>query len=169
MSSTLDRLTGRLLSLCGFGRITATTALTGKGLRRAQVRIDDAEIRDETPMVGLYGVASRPLPGADAIMIFLAGDRSKSIIIATNDRRVQIDLAEGEVALHTDEGDHIHFKRGGLVSLRASTRLDIDTPLITSTGRIEAAGDVKAGSVSLQNHSNTGVQAGSSLSGPPQA
>jgi len=168
MSSTIDRLAGRLLSLIGFGRITATTALTGKGLRRAQIRFDDAETRDETPLVGQYGLSSRPLPGADAIVVFVAGNRAKGIVIATNDARYQLDLAPGEVALHTDEGDHIHFRRGGVASLRAATRLAIDTPLITSTGRIEAAGDVKAGSISLQGHKHDQVRSGGDISGLPQ-
>jgi phage gp45-like len=169
MSSALERLGGRLLSLCGFGRITATTSLGGKGLRRAQVRIDDAETRDETPIVTLYGVSSRPLAGADAVMLFLGGDRSKGIIIATTDRRYQIELAEGEVALHTDEGDHIHLKRGRIISIVAGTKLEIDTPLITTTGHIEAAGDVKAGTVSLQTHRHGGVQSGAAQTGVPVA
>lgn len=169
MSGTLERIGGRLMSLIGFGRITTTTALAGKGLRRAQVTIDDAETRDETPLLGLYGVASRPLPGADGVLIFVAGDRSKGIVIATNDRRYQIELAEGEVALHSDEGDSVHLRRGRVVRIVAGTRLEIDTPLITTTGRIEAAGDVLAGTVSLRHHRTTQVQAGSGLSGPPQA
>jgi phage baseplate assembly protein V len=168
MSGTIDRLAGRLLSLIGFGRITATTALTGKGLRRAQIRFDDAETRDETPLVGQYGFSSRPLPGADAITVFVGGNRAKGIVIATNDARYQIDLAPGELAVHTDEGDLIHFRRGGIIAVKAATQLAIDTPLVTTTGRIEAAGDVKAGSISLQAHKHDQVRSGGEISGPPQ-
>jgi phage gp45-like len=169
MSSAIERLSGRLLSLCGFGRILTTTALGGKALRRAQVRIDDAEIRDETPMVAHYGIASRPLPGAQAVMVFPFGDRSKGLIIATNDARYQIELQEGEVAIHTDEGDHVHLKRGRVISIKAGTRLEIDTPLIKTTGRIEAAGDVVAGAISLQKHVHGGVRGGDSQTSGPVA
>lgn len=168
MSSTIDRLTGRLLSLIGFGRITATTALAGKGLRRAQVRFDDAETRDETPLLGQYGFSSRPLPGADAILVFVAGNRAKGIVIATNDARYQIELAPGELAIHTDEGDFIHMRRGGIIGVKAATELAIDTPLLTSTGRIEAAGDVLADGISLMGHKHDQVRSGGDLSGLPQ-
>ncbi|EHM03449.1 bacteriophage Mu Gp45 protein [Acetobacteraceae bacterium AT-5844] len=169
MSSALERMAGRLLSLVGFGRVTATTALAGKGLRRAQVRFDDAETRDETPLVQQYGFASRPLPGADAILVFVGGNRSKGIVIATNDRRYQIELAPGEVALHTDEGDFVHIRRGGTIGIRAATKVEIDTPLLTTTGRIEAAGDVVGAGISLQNHRHTEVERGGEISGPPQS
>jgi len=168
MSGTIDRLAGRLLSLIGFGRITATTALAGKGLRRAQIRFDDAETRDETPLVGQYGFSSRPLPGADAITVFVSGNRAKGIVIATNDARYQIDLAPGELAVHTDEGDMIHFRRGGIIAVKAATQLSIDTPLVTTTGRIEAAGDVVGAGVSLKQHLHSGVRTGGEISGPPQ-
>jgi phage baseplate assembly protein V len=168
MSSMMDRMAGRLLSMIGFGRITATTALAGKGLRRAQIRFDDAETRDETPMVGLYGFSSRPLPGADAITVFVGGNRAKGIVIATNDARYQIELAPGELAVHTDEGDVIHFRRGGIIAVKAATRLTIDTPLITTTGRIEAAGDVVGAGISLANHQHDGVERGGDLTGQPQ-
>jgi phage baseplate assembly protein V len=168
MSSAMERMAGRLLSLCGFGRILATTGLGGKALRRAQVRIDDAEIRDETPLLGHYGVASRPMPGAQAVMIFPFGDRSKGLIIATNDARYQIELREGEVAIHTDEGDHVHIKRGGTIAIKASTKVEITTPLLTTTGRIEAAGDVLAGTVSLQQHIHGGVESGGGFTAQPK-
>jgi phage baseplate assembly protein V len=168
MSSAMERMAGRLLSLCGFGRILATTGLGGKALRRAQVRIDDAEIRDETPLLGHYGITSRPLPGAQAVMVFPFGDRSKGLIIATNDARYQIELREGEVAIHTDEGDHVHIKRGGTIAIKASTKVEITTPLLTTTGRIEAAGDVLAGTVSLQQHIHGGVESGGGFTAQPK-
>jgi phage gp45-like len=165
----MERLAGRLLSLCGFGQILATTSLGGKALRRAQVRVDDAEIRDETPLVGLYGFSSRPLPGATGVMLFPFGDRSKGLIIAHNDARYQFELKEGELAIHTDEGDFVHFRRGGTIAIKAATKIEIDAPLITTTGRIEAAGDVKAGSVSLQQHVHDGVSRGGASTNRPVA
>lgn len=134
------RLWGRLASLFGFARVTATTALEGRGLRRAQLRIDSGELRDETPLMGLAGVSSRPLPGADAVMIFLNGDRSRGIVIATNDARYQIDLAEGEVALHDDQGQSVHLRRGGVVRIKALTRLEVEAPETAFAGDITVAG-----------------------------
>jgi phage baseplate assembly protein V len=167
MSTMMEQLGGRLASMLGFARITATKDLGGKGLRSVQVTFDAAESRDGTPVVQQYGFASRPKVGADAVVTFIGGNRSLGIIIATNDRRFQIELAEGEVALHTDEGDKVHLKRGRIVSIVAGTQLEIDTPLITTTGRIEATGDIKAGTISLQNHRHGGVQSGGAQTAVP--
>lgn len=167
MSSVLERLHGRLLSLVAFGRITATTALAGRGLRRAQLRIDSSEARDNTPLLGQYGVSARPLPGADGVVLFFAGDRSRGVVIATNDARYQIDLAEGEVALHDDLGQTVHLTRQGIVidgggqpiTLRNAPQVTMDTPLLQVTG------DVKAGTISLRQHRHPET---GSLTEPPQ-
>lgn len=171
MSTPLERLYGRLASFCALGRITATTALRGRGLRHAQLRIDDAEMRDATPLMGQAGVSSRPLPGAHAAVLFLAGDRSRGLVIATNDARYQIELAEGEVALHDDLGQRVHLTRQGIVidgggrpvTLRQAPEVVMDTPLLRVTG------DVRAGPVSLRGHRHTEVQRGGDLTGTPQA
>lgn len=162
----MERLWGRLASIVSLGRITATTALQGKGVRRAQLRIDDAEARDDTPLLGLYGVASRPRPGADAVMLFLAGDRSRGLIIATNDARYQIELSEGEVALHDDTGQRVHLTRDGIVINGAGRPIRILAD-VEVVGSIRSTGDQVAGTVSQMSHLHREVQPGSGQSGPP--
>lgn len=165
------RLWGRLASLFGFARITATTALEGRGLRRAQLRIDSGEVRDDTPLVGQVGVSSRPLPGADAVLIFLNGDRSRGIVIATNDARWQLELAEGEVALHDDLGHRVHLTRQGIVIDGGGHPVRIqNTPEIAAeTALLTVTGDVVAGGVSLRQHRHGGVQGGNAQTGVPLA
>lgn len=150
------RLWGRLASLFGFARITATTALEGRGLRRAQLRVDSGEVRDDTPLVGQVGVSSRPLPGADAVLIFLNGDRSRGIVIATNDARYQIELAPGEVALHDDQGQSVHLRRSGEVRIKALVRLEVDAPQTDFAGDITVAGK----SFLQHRHPETGSRTG---------
>ncbi|MNN70592.1 Bacteriophage Mu Gp45 protein [compost metagenome] len=72
-------------------------------------------------------------------------------------------LESGEVALYTDEGDFLHFKRGRVIELetltlkvKAETAVEFDTPLIKTTGRIESAGDQVARGVSQINHVHEG-------------
>lgn len=48
-----------------------------------------------------------------------------------------------------------------------SNEYDIDTPITKTTGKINAANDVTAGSISLQNHLTSGVRSGSDTSGKP--
>ncbi|WP_419900684.1 phage baseplate assembly protein domain-containing protein [Roseomonas sp. USHLN139] len=140
MSSALERLFGRVMSLVSFGRIEAVADLGGRGLRAAQVQIDSGETRDNAPMLGSYGVSARPLAGADAIMLHLGGDRSRTLVIATNDARYQIDLAPGEVALHDDKGSRVHLMAGGVVEVEAEQEIRLLAPRVVTSGDIVVAG-----------------------------
>ncbi|MNG09125.1 Bacteriophage Mu Gp45 protein [compost metagenome] len=122
-----------------------------------------------------YGFTACPLAGAEALAGFIGGDRSHAVVIVVADRRFRLQgLKSGEVALYTDEGDFIHFKRGRVIDIetvtlnvKATDSVNFDTPLITSTGRIESAGDQIASGVSQVNHQHSDVQSGNGQSGPP--
>lgn len=140
-----------------------------------------------------YGFTSVPKDGAEAIVLAIGGVRSHGVVIATDDGRYRVkNLAPGEVALYTDEGDTIIFKRGkeiditsgGKVKVNAADEVDVtapmvkisasskayfDTPELHCTGKITADDDVVAAGVSLIHHPTTGVTAGDELSGPPEA
>ena len=168
MSGGLERLYGRLMSVAGVARISATKVLGAAGVRRYQCRFDEAEIRDGTPSVQQYGLASRAKVGADAVLIFLGGNRASGIIIATNDRRYQLELEEGEVALHDDLGHKVHLSRTGIRIDGGGHNLVVtNAPKLLQNGDIEATGDVKAGGISLRAHQHTNVMPGGSQSGPP--
>lgn len=112
-----------------------------------------------------YGFTSRPLEGAEAIII---NEGNHFVMIASDDRRYRIALEEGEVALYTDEGDHIRFKRGSelyvksnnkltatvayeaditcpLVTVNASQEMIYNTPLLQVSGNVEVGGGITAG------------------------
>lgn len=70
-----------------------------------------------------YGFTSRALDGAEAIVI----QRGNIVIsMAEDDRRYRLAVENGEVALYTDEGDFVHFKRGNLLHVSTGNRLLID-------------------------------------------
>lgn len=154
-------LASRVSSMVGWARITASAALEGKGVRRVQVRFDESDIQDERPLAGWYGFASRPKPGADAVVVYLGGNRGLGIVIATNDRRYQIELDEGEVALHDDLGSRVHLRRSGDIDLAPASGT------VNVTGNLMATGDVVAGTISLKTHRHGGVQTGSGNTGAP--
>lgn len=59
-----------------------------------------------------YGLQSVPLPGMEALVSFVGGNRNNGVIIAVGDRQYRLkDLKGGEVALYSDEGDYIILKR----------------------------------------------------------
>ena len=144
-------------------------------LQSLQLRLLAGEVKDNMEHLEPYGFTACPLAGAEALAGFIGGDRSHGVVIVVADRRFRLQgLKPGEVALYTDEGDKFHFKRGRVIDLetvtlniKASDSVNFDTPLITSTGRIESDGDQVAAGVSQVNHSHSDVQPGSGESGPP--
>lgn len=121
----MGTLYSRLLSMIGIGRVTASEAQAARGARRLQVRFDATETHDDLPVVQHYGIASRPQDGADAVVLFPGGDRSRGLVIAFNDRRYQLDLAPGEVALHDDQGQVVRLGRDG-VAVDGAKKVDIN-------------------------------------------
>ncbi len=77
-----------------------------------------------------YGFTSRPLAGAEAVIIH---EGNHIIMVASDDRRYRIGLDAGEVCLYTDEGDHIRFKRGKEIYIKSGNKLKAD---ITNTVEI---------------------------------
>jgi phage baseplate assembly protein V len=129
-----------VLNALGLGRVTL---INDSGPAQvAQVRGNELELR-HIPVAGLYGLASHPLPGADVVVVYLGGDRGKGVVIATADRRYRLrNLAPGETALYTDEGDVVKLSRGRVVEVVAGTELRITAPLVTISGDLRVVGDI---------------------------
>ncbi|MGI3746222.1 MAG: phage baseplate assembly protein V [Janthinobacterium lividum] len=144
-------------------------------LQTLQMRLTAGEVKDGMEHLEPYGFTSCPHAGAEALAGFMGGDRSHGVVIVVSDRRYRIqELEPGEVAIYTDEGDKVHFKRGrvitvetGTLNITATDSVNFDTPKITQTGQIISQGDQLAGGVSQINHPHSGVQAGNGQSGPP--
>lgn len=144
-------------------------------LQTLQMRLTAGEVKDGMEHLEPYGFTSCPHTGAEALAGFMGGDRSHGVVIVVSDRRYRIqELEPGEVAIYTDEGDKVHFKRGrviavktGTLNITATDSVNFNTPKITQTGQIISQGDQLAGGVSQINHPHSGVQAGNGQSGPP--
>jgi phage baseplate assembly protein V len=144
-------------------------------LQTLQMRLTAGEVKDGMEHLEPYGFTSCPHAGAEALAGFMGGDRSHGVVIVVSDRRYRIqELEPGEVAIYTDEGDKVHFKRGrviavetGTLNITATDSVNFNTPKITQTGQIISQGDQLAGGVSQINHPHSGVQAGNGQSGPP--
>jgi phage baseplate assembly protein V len=132
-------------------------ALMVQGL---QVTVLDGEVA-QVQRFQEYGFTSVPLAGAEAIVAAIAGVRSHLVAIAVDDGRYRLkNLASGEVAIYTDEGDVIHFKRGRnievtsggsvkvtapLVTVVASAKVTLDTPEVHCTHKLTVAEDITSG------------------------
>lgn len=142
------------------GNLVSPATLTGvdDGTKMQSVQIDlgDDEVRDEVEHPQNYGFTSRPIPGADALALCVGGRRDHCIVVVVDDRRYRLKgLAEGEVALYTDQGDKVHLKRGGTIEITASSKVTVNAPLVEVP-----SGDVKAGGISLLHHTHSNGNTG---------
>lgn len=162
-----------LMNLLVRGTVVLSNA--AKKMQALQMRLLAGEVKDNLEHFEPYGFTSRPHPGAEGITAFLGGDRSHGVVLVVADRRYRIQaMEEGEVAVHTDEGDKIHLKRGRVIDIetqtlnvKADVAVNFDTPLITQTGQIVSVGDQIAGGVSQIEHLHDKVTPGEGQSGPP--
>lgn len=76
-------------------------------LQTLQLEVMDGEIEDDVPRFQQYGFTGVPvLDSAEAIVVFLNGDRSQPIVLAVDDQAYRLaGLEPGEVALYTDEDE----------------------------------------------------------------
>lgn len=118
-----------------------------------------------------YGFTAHPHPGAEALLASLGGRRGHTVAVCVADRQFRIkDLQAGEVAIYTDEGDVIHFKRNNVieinsadtidaiapnVNISASTKVTITTPDCEITGNLNVGGDVNDATGTMQDMRNT--------------
>jgi len=114
-----------------------------------------------------YGYTSRPLAGAEIIIIREGGH---FIAMASDDRRYRISLENGEVALYDDLGQKAHLTRTGIevaspmkitaaapfVEVVAETKITMTTPLLEVSGNITSGGNITAtGNVADANGAKT--------------
>lgn len=85
------------------------------GADKVQVTVLDGEPLNNIKRVEPYGFSYRPKRGCQAYLVFPSGDRSFGIALVIGDRQYQMDLQEGEVALHDDQGQCVHLTRDGIL------------------------------------------------------
>lgn len=124
------------------------------------------EVRD-LEFVQHYGFASRPSKGADGIGVAIAGDRGRTVVIATEDRQYRPSLEDGEAALYSHGACKILVKPNGDV-------------VVTSNGSVFLGGDSASQGVvrksdldsvvsALNGHVHTSAASGSPTSTPTSA
>ena len=133
------------------------------GPDRVQAKVLDGEVLDNLARVEPYGFSYRPQPGAQVYLAFPGGDRSYGVALVVGDKRYQLQLQAGEVALHDDIGHIIKLGRNGIAIDGGGHNLTINNaPQVVVSG-----GDVIADGISLKNHRHGGVQPGGGNTGLP--
>ena len=128
------------------------------GLQLVKLKLLAGENRDNIERFQNYGFTSYPKADSEAVVIFPGGNREAGFVISIDDRNFRLkSLAEGEVALYTDEGDKIHFKRGGTIEVVSATKLDVNTPLVElGNGTLEKILNGETFQTFFNAHTHTG-------------
>lgn len=148
----------RMLSVIGRGRVT--TSNDGGSVQMLQLMMGAFETRDATPRLAEFGFTSRPPLTSDVVVIFLNGDRSNGVAIATGHQPSRpTGLQEGESMVYDLWGKSIHFTESGgividakntavtvnnatTVTINASTEVVMNTPLLQVNGDIKSTGNI---------------------------
>ncbi len=151
-AAALEALGQRIRMLIGRGRIT-TGNDTG-AVQQLQVQLAGVETGDNRPRVAEFGFTSMPPAGADAVVVFLSGDRSAGVVVATNHQQSRPrGMKPGETMVYSQDGKCVYFSDAGIVvdakgqpvtvqnasvaTIQAETKIVADTPLFQCTGDIQ--------------------------------
>jgi phage baseplate assembly protein V len=146
MRRVMNPLKRRVLLMITRGFITAIN--DSKKLQFLQINLFAGEVRDNLERFQEYGFTSVPLPDAEAVAVFLGGNRDHGIIISTDDRRYRLTgLENGEVALYTDEGDFIKLKRNNEIEINSGSKITLNS---TANVEINATTKVEINSAAVE-------------------
>ncbi|MCZ0823717.1 phage baseplate assembly protein V [Dickeya solani] len=151
--SVLQRSLSNLLA-----RAVVTGLNTATKCQLLQIKMAADELKADIEHIEPYGFTSAPHAGAEAVAVYMDGDRSHGVVLVVGDRRYRIaGLQAGEVALYTDEGDSVILKRGRVIEVTTETfivnateKMTVNTPLLEVP-----TGDISDKRSTLQSVRNT--------------
>lgn len=86
-----------------------------KTMQTVQIDLLDEETQDGVEHFQPYGFAAHPRPGAEGVAFSVGGLRGHTLLLNVADRRYRMTgLAEGEVAIHDDQGQSVLIGRAGI-------------------------------------------------------
>jgi phage baseplate assembly protein V len=169
MRSVIKSLSNRLGAMLARGVVSLADPSTK--MQSLSVSLLNDEDKTAVEHFEPYGFTSRPHPGAEVVMVFLDGDRSNGMVVCAADRRYRIaNLADGEVAIHDDQGAAVKLTRTGIVIDGGSRDIHINGApnVIVTNGTVKVTGgDVIADGISLKTHKHGGVTTGTAQTGTP--
>jgi phage gp45-like len=125
---------------------------------QASIECTSDDIQDDVEVVQTYGFNAVPPDNVtEAIVLNVNGHSDHSVLISFIDKqnRPLINKGEAQMYAKTDAGiSTITFKKNGDIEINPANNKLIINANIEVNGKIDATGDVKAGSISLQNHTH---------------
>lgn len=169
ITSMLRPLRNRVYMM--ISRVVIEATKDNEGMQTLKLSALADEERDDIERFQNYGFTSVPKEGAEGIVICPQGNREHMIVIVVDDRRFRFKaMAEGEVAMYTDEGDAIHIKRGGNIEILAAATVKVKSPVVelgeTATEAL-VKGDIFK--TLFNSHTHIGSAPGNLTTGPVQS
>lgn len=149
------------------GIVTSFTRAAGKVPRFACTGRVGETMEDREVIAGQYGFYSKPHTGSECVVLKEGG---VLIMVAGVDRRYEMSLEDGEIAIKTDEGDKVHLKRGNEILVKSSGKVVIDCDSVEIGGASELKKLVTEDVITaLASHTHLGVTTGddATLAPPP--
>jgi phage baseplate assembly protein V len=160
--------------------------LTDSRIALAQVEGMGGETFQDAEYLQQAGLRSRPLAGAEVLIIPLGGASAHGVVVSCANGKLHVAaLKDGETALYNEtDGHFIHLKNGRVIRIECDT-LEIVANIV-HTGNVQQTGDIQqtgsmvstgthkasevsnAAGVVLGTHKHSGVRAGSNDSGAPK-
>lgn len=149
ISGAIERIYRRILLVIGRGRIK--TGNDDGPVQFQQVRLGVLETIDNLPRLAEYGFNSMPPAETDAIVLFMGGNRSQGVIVATGSQQFRMrSLKPGEVSISDNKGQSVHLTQEGIVVdggglpilVKNTPSVTLDTPDVTMTGDLHVKGSV---------------------------
>ena len=132
MNDLCQRLWTRISQLMARGHVVDVD--DGSGLQVVRFGALSDEIQ-EAERAQNYGFSSVPFVGADAFVLYGAGNRDNPVVMVVDDRKRRKDgMQPGEVSVYDDQGQVVHLRRNGIV-------VEGQNVLIKSPGVIRIEGD----------------------------
>jgi len=120
----LEPLTRRVMGMVAKAKILASMA--GKNIDVMKIDLGHGEIKSSVDSMQDYGLASKPVNGAQAIVLMITGSRDHPVIVATDDYRYRPVLLAGEVALYSKFGQVIKLNKNNKISIGNGTQELLD-------------------------------------------
>lgn len=156
--NAMGRLWRRMRLAVGRGRVT--TVDDSQPAQILQTVLGALETRDKTPRLAEFGFSSNPPESSDVVVVFIGGDRSNGVVVATNHQPSRpTGLNPGESIQYDLWGKYIKFTQGGgivieaqgtpvtvnhatTVTINAANEVVMNTPTLQVNGNIVATGNV---------------------------
>src|SRR5471030_1162838 len=146
----LKTLYRRTMMMLGIGKVTMTT--DAGGIQQVQYETP-LVVRGNTPRLMEFGFSSSLPPDSDVLVVYLAGDRSNGVVIASGHKGSRhANLKSGETVLYNLWGQYIKLTEKGIeveangqavtvnnatqVTINASDSVEMNTPLLKVSGDI---------------------------------